>query len=135
MADITITPANVTLTGTPQRNYLAGENLTAGDSAYVSANKLYKAKASNLTLANGVGVVLNGAFANQTVGYANAGTLNLGLGANTTAGVPYVISNTSGKIAPHSDLTAGLYVTFLGVGGAGNNTIVLDVNATGIALG
>ena len=137
MADLSITATSV-LKGTNAvvstvTSNVFGETMTAGQSAYRKAadQKIYKAKADTTADATCIGVVLNGGAVNQPCVFQSAGTITIG--ATTAAGTIYCVSGANfGGIAPWADLSAGQYVTIIGVGdGAGG--IVMGINVTGVA--
>lgn len=66
----------------------------------------------------------------QEFGYGE-GTLTVG-GTGVTVGQVYVVSTTTGGIAPYSDLGSGDYVTYLGVG-ATSSTIACDPHTSSVA--
>jgi hypothetical protein len=77
-----------------------------------------------------IGIALNGASVGQPVKVHKSG--NLTLNAVLTAGQIYILSNTAGGIAPHSDLTTGWYPVVLGVA---LSTTVLKCPAGGPLIG
>jgi len=56
---------------------------------------------------------------------------NMDLGATLTVGETYVVSSTSGGIAPIGDLVSSNYVSILGIATASDN-LNLAINVSGI---
>ncbi len=136
MADLTITAASVVPgSGASTVNGTAGETITAGQTVYKSSttNKYMKADSNSGTAEARVpvGIALNGAALNQTVGVLRAGPITIG--ATMTAGVAYYQSDTAGGICPVADVGSGEYATIVGMA---TSTTVLDVDiqASGVAL-
>lgn len=115
MANLTITAANVGVVNDSidVRAVQVGESVTHGMPLYFSSNKYYKCDATTATKANCSVISLGAA---STDGYVLA--LFTGgdyvVGATLTLGTTYVVSATSGLIAPIADLTTGNYPTILG---------------------
>lgn len=137
MADLTQTAANVGLTDdanstTSIAAVVAGEAITQGMPVYVSGSSYFQTDAdvSSVT-AVAAGIALTPAAIGETFVLAQNGTA-VDVGATLTVGATYVVSATKGKIAPIADLTSGDYVTILGVAAAAD-TLVLDINVTGVA--
>jgi hypothetical protein len=140
MADLTITPADVT-PNTATSGYtpvkatgVAGETITAGQSVYLNStdNKIYKADANDTAAkAAAIGVALHGATANQPITYQTSGALNFG--TILAAGKYYVVSATPGGIAPVADLTTGWYSTQV-VWAYSTSVGVVDPLSTGIQV-
>ena len=116
MADITITAANVAYVSGVTEHRVAGETLTAGQPVYIDASNAYKcylARAIEATKDDVWGITLSGAVANQHVVLQRTGVVTIG--ATLTAGKPYVLSSTYGRIAPFSDLEATEYLSIIGI--------------------
>ena len=124
MADLTQTPANVGIQeeGAKGRPITVGEAVTQGmPLSKRSDGKWYKAQADDATDTairagqNGVMVAMTAAGADGDFVYA-IGSGKIDLGATLTVGVPYVVSDTAGAIAPASDFSGftDAYVTHLG---------------------
>ena len=135
MADLSITAANVGVkaAGGQVRIVQVGEAVTQGQPARFNSSdsKYYKAQADSATNATCVGVFLTAASAD---GYATllSGTGVLNPGATVTVGTVYVVSATSGGIAPEADLATGEYVSVIGIGTA-SDEITMQINNSGIA--
>lgn len=116
--NLTQTPASVVFS-TPSTIVSRTSNaaVTAGNAvAADSSGNWGPAAASSAILSgsSGIGVALDSApGTGQGFQVWTSGTINLG--ATLQIGQVYVVSNTSGAICPYSDLTAGQYVTVLGV--------------------
>lgn len=122
MANLTITAASVVAStdalNTRTAEGIAGEAIDAGEVVYIDSTDSYKLKlasAQNATEAEFVGIALNSAGLNQPVEYATQ-DLALAIGATVAVGEVYVVSATSGKIAPNADLIGADFVTIIGVG-------------------
>lgn len=120
MADLAPTAANVVkTTDTTVVSGTAGTTITAGMSVYSKAadsNKIYPADANVTTVeAVCVGIALNSASAGQPVSYASGGSVTLGTVTGGAAGLVVVVSATAGGLAPDADISAGQYLTVVGV--------------------
>lgn len=129
MADISITAANcVTVGGTFERGYVAGETITAGQYVYLksSNSKWMKAQSDGTTEESGynvlTGIALNGASAGQPIVVQLSGTVTVG--GTLTAGTVYYVSNTAGGIAPFADLSSTNKSAIIGMGAS---STVLDL--------
>lgn len=107
MADLTITAANVAAGGSTMqsRNVQLGENITAGQCAYLktSDGKWWKLDADLTSLDSDtqMGILLTGGSAD---GYAIVVTEGpMIMGATVANGMAYIASETAGGIAPVSD--------------------------------
>lgn len=134
MAAVSITPANV---GIASLNTVilkgnCGETIVQGQPIYIKASDklLYKgdANASDET-ASATGIALSGGTIGTPIAYVRKGPMKIG--GTVAVGIPYCVGPVAGEIVPHSDLTTGDRVTYLGTG---SSTTVIDVlvNATGI---
>jgi hypothetical protein len=117
MVDLTITAANVVPGADAVRESgTAGEAITAGRLVYFDVTTLtYRLAKSNGAAALRVpnGIALNTASAGQPVVVQNAGDVTLG--AVMTAGVAYLLSDTSGGICPDADVGTGEFMCLVGV--------------------
>lgn len=120
MANLSQTAANVALGSATTRTRVvqAGEAVTQGQPVYLktSDSKYWKADANaSADTAKAVGIALTPASANGylVIQEGSGGLVNLG--ATLTVGETYVVSATSGAIAPIADLTTGDYPCILGV--------------------
>ena len=114
MADVNITPANVAMTAnsTPESVKL-GETLAAGDPVYqASDGMVYGADNSTKANANVRGILVTGGVAGVKATLAKG---ELDVGSVLTANEVYVVSATSKKIAPSSDLATNDWVTIVGI--------------------
>lgn len=137
MADLTITAASVEIVlGSSTVEGTAGETITAGQPVYKDASDSDKVKAADANAskesADCVGIALHGATDGQPLVYVSSGDVDLG--ATLTIGTIYVVSATSGGIAPEGDLTSGQYTTILGVATAANN-LKMNLKASGVTKG
>jgi len=133
MADLTISPASVGVNvANPTITVVqVGEAVTQGQPVYLklSDQKYWKANATNSDLANVYGIPLTAGAADDFVVLIRGG--NMDLGATLTVGETYVVSSTSGGIAPIGDLVATNYVSILGIATASDN-LNLAINVSGI---
>jgi hypothetical protein len=117
MANLTITASSVIAGSDAQIGEgTAGGTITQGQPIYEDANDSNKLKAAVCTaLASAVvkGIALTSASSGQPVKYIRSG--NLTAGATLALGTIYVLSATSGAIAPSTDLASTNYVTTLGI--------------------
>ncbi len=120
MADTVITPANVLASTNAQITYngLAGAVTNAGDVIYrdnTDSNKIKPSSASGAAPANTVtGIALNSAAVGQPVAYVVSDP-NFIPGGVLVPGTLYVLSATTGKMCPASDLASGDTAILLGV--------------------
>ena len=134
MADITITVANTRLgTGAQLEKVTAGESVTFGQPVYKHAadNSEYKrCDASASGTADCDGIAWGYADDGEHFMLLKVASGNVNLGATLTKGTAYVVSATTGGIAPESDLASGEYVSHIGVATSTSN-LQLNVNNTG----
>ena len=120
MADLVLTASQVKAgAGAVEGTGVAGTTVTAGQPIYEDATDgRIKLADSNLSLAaaKSKGVTLHGALANQPIRYQKGGKVIVGAAAAPAKGTIYVVSGTSGGIAPAADLASGMHATILGVG-------------------
>jgi len=112
----------------------AGATLTAGMPVYKDTADANEHKAGDNDVAASAeieGVTLNGASDGQPVEIQTDGTI--AIGATVTIGETYVLSSTSGKIAPVGDLASDDYVTHIGVG-VTTARIELNIKAFGVQV-
>lgn len=134
MADLSITAANVSAgpkatidTGT------AGATITAGQTLYkdlTDSSRLKLADQDAAATAVLAGIALHGAASGQPVDYIKRGKLNLNSGV--TIGRFYCVSSTAGGIGTSTDVTAGKYATYVGVGTA-TSSIEVAIQVSGVA--
>lgn len=134
MADLSITPANVTPgTNAQERSGLtAFEAMTAGQVVIQRSDRqIQLADATDDTLDEVFGILTNSPAAGQPCSVQVSGTINLGTG---TQGVPYFLSEANpGGIAPIADLvTSGSAVQGLGV--ANGSGINIQLQNSGIDI-
>lgn len=108
MADLIITAANVHIhdTTTITRTVQFGETMTAGQGCYLKSSdqKYWKADATTASGAFAAkGIVMVGAVADGYGIIAESGPVDVG--AALTVGVPYIVSETGGGIAPAADFS------------------------------
>ena len=116
MADLSQTAANVSLTdvaGNRVTAVTAGEAITQGMPVYILSSKYYQCDASTQAAAKCKGIALTPAIANELFVIAGDNS-TLDVGATLTIGETYVVSGTSGGIAPIADLGTNEFVTILG---------------------
>lgn len=132
MADLVFNAADVRKgTSVQTGKTLAGENMTAGQPIYAFNTTYGKlADNSNSTKADILGVTINQAYTGQQIDYISSGNITLTSG-NVTTGELYIVSNTSGKIAPIGD-RANATLTIIGYA-PNNSTITIDITATGLS--
>lgn len=134
MADVTITPADVTpRSGCQIIDGIAGATLVAGEWGYVDTSasdviKLADANNSDLT-ATVKGMVLNAATSGQPVRIAVKGEVNVS--AVLTAAKAYVLSSNAGKTAPIADLTTNWRTSIVGYAKT-TSILVIGIVNTGI---
>lgn len=138
MADLTLTAASV-LAGTnaTTENGIAGATITQGSALYYDATTSKWKLADNddasavVRMSSKGGIALNAASDGQPITVLRAGAVTIG--ATLTAGSPYYLSATPGKICPQADLVTGKTVVLLGMA---TSTTVLNVaiNYTGVTL-
>lgn len=125
MADLTQTAASVVASSKGDKRTIEGilgATVTAGMPLYrdTADNNRYKAcDALTATKAACEGIALNGGAAGQPVEIVVRDP-ELNVGGTLAIGQTYVVSATSGLIALESDITAGQFVTILGVAIAAN---------------
>ncbi|MEN6535645.1 MAG: hypothetical protein ABFD89_18420 [Bryobacteraceae bacterium] len=137
MVDISITAANVVVSGTghSRTSGTAGETIPAGKAYYVDpTTKKWMLADSNSTTAearHADGVTLNSASLNQPINGVKSGAVTIG--GTLTAGVAYYLSDTPGGICPVADIGTGEYVCLLGI--ALSATVLdVDIHYSGVAL-
>ena len=133
MADLVITPANVGINvANPDVQVVQiGETVSQGQGVYLklSDQKYWLADATGSDTSNVYGVALTGGGADDFVIVMRGGQMNIG--ATLTVGETYVVSATSGGVAPIGDLVSTNYVSILGVATAVDN-LELSINVSGI---
>jgi hypothetical protein len=116
MADVSITPANVTVhQDVSMRDGTAGATITAGQVLYLDAadNRLKLAQCDGTAAEATVeGIAAHGASAGQPIRYFTSGTLNIG--GTVVVGTLYVLSDTAGGIKSVDQLSPTEYVSVLG---------------------
>ena len=125
MADLTITPANVTPRGgAPILRGTAGAAITAGQTVYLDpADGRYKlADCDSATAAarTPAGIAINGAATGQPISVQNGGEANVG--AILTPGATYYCSPNPGGICPLADILTGDFPVIIGI--ARSNSIL-----------
>lgn len=137
MADLSLTASQVLKgTGANIKRRLAGEDVDQGEIVYLKSadDRFWLAQSDGTEAeADAVGVVLNSAKAGQPCEvqeFQKGATITLGAGASMTEGVTYYLSNTAGGICPLADLSAGDYVTIVGVATSAS-VLRLLLDATG----
>lgn len=130
--DVTVTAASVRpLDGCLVSAMRAGVTIAAGQAvALGSDGRLVLADADLAQEIQGIAVA--GAFAGQPCPIAVRGPLMIGAGL--VVGMPYVVSQNPGAIAPIADGDAGEFLTQLGVASS-SSVLVLDIQPARAALG
>lgn len=118
MTDLSITAANVLPgAGAKSKSGLAGAAIAAGDAVYydpaTDSWKLADNNSATAEVREADGIALNSAAAGQPLKVHTRGPLTVG--SVLSAGVPYYLSDTPGKICPYTDLATGEYSCFLGI--------------------
>jgi len=128
MADLSITAANVEkAAGAVTESYIAGATVTAGQAVYIdSATGKAALAACDLTAeaANVKGIALHGASADQPLEIQVDGTIYLGAG---TEGAVYVLSDTPGGFASHTDADDPASTEYTALIGVGNDDSGIDL--------
>ncbi len=124
MADYTPTPANVMLSGlegSAHKDVVAGTAIGAGDAITIDSatKRAVLADANDPNKRRLDGIALNGASNGQPLRVAIQDP-QFSPGFTVEPGDIIILSDTPGKLAPASDVSEGLYVTIVMVGGAGN---------------
>jgi hypothetical protein len=134
-ADLSVTAANVAASSTAKLGRgICGATITTGQPVYLDSSNSSRVTASDSDTAPAskiVGIALGGCSSGQEVSYAREDS-DFAPGATTTAGLVYVVSASTGAIAPYTDLASGKYTAVVGVGKAGNK-LVLKPFAAGVA--
>ena len=117
MADLSQTPANVRSTSdTQHQDVTAGEaGIQPGMPVYrkASDSKYYRCDADAEATASCDGIAMTYADADDPLRIATGGTIDLG--GTLTVGEIYILSSTTGAIAPVGDLSNPMYTTILGI--------------------
>ena len=133
MADITVVAANVKpAASTVTKKGIAGEAISAGQSIFKAADggiELCENDQAALDAAC-IGVALNDAAVDQPIEFAITGDVNMG--AIMTIGETYVVGAAPGGIAPEVDVTAGEFLTVIGVATTTSN-LKLGILQSGVA--
>lgn len=141
MADISITPASVLVSGTTatiNRSYNFGATITAGQVVYLdTATSTWKLADQNLAAAgNGLsdtrGIALCGGSSGQPAAVCTLDTAGITIGATVVNGASYYLSDTAGGITATLP-TTGDYPVFLGLG-IGTTKIGFNPTATGVIV-
>lgn len=114
MANYTITPADVLyLGGTPVQWGVAAAAIAAGEAVFINAaGTLDLADANGATTEHGqvAGIALASAAIGQPVPYAGAGAnVRLSLVSLDVTAEPVFLSQTPGKLMPHTDVAVGTF--------------------------
>jgi len=135
MANVTITKFKFTSL-TPTSPHTIGEAIVAGQLCYKLADKLMLADCTDATKTDARYVATSDGDADGDVVHAvdiiNTTTLE-DTGTPFTVGAAYVLSATSGRIAPIADLASTNKLVVLGYGSA-TNQIRFKLDNTGIAI-
>lgn len=136
MADLSITAGNVAwVSGTRPKVVTGGATITRGQALYKDDSdneyKLADAGAVGTAVLDGIALT-DGTDGAEMLVAPRGATLNIG--ATTTAGTIYVISETAGGIAPVGDLATGDFVVVAFVGSGTANVEIIAQPATGIEI-
>jgi len=117
MADISITPANVfgNSAATVDKSRNLGATVTAGQAVYLDTTNnvwMLANAVGNASVRQMNGIALNGGSSGQPCSVLTGGIISIG--ATVVQGKIYVLSNTSGGIAPSSDLATNWYTNIIG---------------------
>ena len=131
MANLSQTAANIQLMESAATVVVqAAEAVTQGMPVYLSSAKYYKALNDSSAHADGKGIALTPAAADEYFVLQTSGKIDLG--ATLTVGTIYAVADTAGGIRPETDNGTGDYVTTLGVATAAD-TLDLNITASGVA--
>lgn len=132
MADLSISSIKL-VSGSPTVSLPYGGTVSAGDPVYQTTDRDYEqAGASTATLANAAGIALIDGVADGQAVIAGNGCV-IDVGAILTKGTTYVVSATTGAIAPQADLTSGDFITSLGIA-ISTSQLSIKIHATGVDL-
>ncbi len=137
MADYTVTPADVKISGSNVRaiTVQVGEAVTEGAALYLDSttSKHMLADATDATKATVVGIAVTGAALD---GYVLMQTSkNYFAGTTLVKGDPVFLSATAGggKLCPHADLASTNLVTLIGFASS-TTEVELNIDPTGITV-
>ena len=121
MADIVITPANVSRVDGSVQTKNAGVAITAGDSVFVDSTGVLQLCVNDNTAVEAAcsGLALNDGAVGQPITYQVSG--NLDAGGTLVAGEVYVVGAAAGAIAPVADVVATEFATVIGIATAAGN--------------
>lgn len=128
-ADVRLITAN-----SQEPKVLFGESVIPGDWVfYDETDRTYKKAQSDNDVEEAAvsGMCLSYAISG-TYGHIAKDGVEVDPGAALTQGTSYFASGTPGKMCVDAEVTAGLFVTSLGVGLA-NGNLLIQINATGVA--
>jgi len=137
MADVSVTAANVrpgsTQGGATVQTVTAGETITAGMVCYKkdSDGEYYRGDADNSAEtagSEGLVIAISNAADGESMLVQSRGTYTVG--GTVVVGEVYVLSATTGGIAPVSDGASGWYSSILGTGSS-TTEINLNIDVTG----
>ena len=135
MADLSVVAADVlSVSGRTAVRGPAGATITAGQLVYLNSTsgKYVLAQGDDAATDEVVGIAAHGASNGQPVEVITGGVVDLGV--TLTVGEIYVLSAAAaGGIAPKGDLSAGEYVSIVGVGQTADNLLLGIVNS-GVAV-
>jgi hypothetical protein len=136
MVDITITPANVVVSGTGQNRTsgTAGATILAGQAVYLdpTVKKFLLADSNSATVAarTPTGIALHGASLNQPLAVMTSGDITIG--ATLTVNTPYFLSDTPGGICPIADIGVGEFCCQVGLSKS-TTVMTIMIKATGVS--
>ena len=136
MADITITPANVVISGTGQNRTsgTAGATILAGQAVYLdpTVKKFLLADSNSATVAarTPTGIAMHGASLNQPLAVMTSGDVTIG--ATLTVNTPYFLSDTPGGICPIADIGVGEFCCQVGLSKS-TTVMTIMIKATGVS--
>lgn len=133
MADLTITPGALLVVNGGTLDGIAGATVTAGQAVYADTtdgNKLKPALATGTSAEAEVrGIAIHAAGDEEALRIQTSGVI--GIGASTTLGEIYVLSQNAGGICPAADLGPSEYTSIIGVATAAGR-ITLALNNSGV---
>jgi len=132
MADLSVVAAEVlAVSGSTSSRGTAGATITAGQVVYLdpTSGKYKLAQGDDATTDLVVGIASHGASDGQPLQVLTGGVVDLGV--TLTVGEIYVLSSgTAGGIAPKGDLSAGNYVSVIGIAQTADNLLIGIINSS-----
>lgn len=131
MADITLTAANVSISGAQSAIGIAGETIAAGQPLYIKASdgRLWKAAATSAAAAAVVGISMSGGAAGQPIPYTRQGVVTSQTDTYGAKGDAILVATAAGllhSLDTDGPLAGGEFMTLLGFT-TGTTTLLLDI--------